>query len=171
MRMAMLSDETPLDPDDELLVSYLDGELSRDEESRLQNRLLDDQKLRRRLQQLQTGWDLLDEFPDPTPSLKLVESTLELVVADIVKNKPKERDWLGRFRWPVFVAIACLVGIVGAYGVSTAVKANQYKQQLRDLAIAENLDAYIRGNDLELMRQLAVLKRLVQHGRRLARNG
>ncbi len=154
MSTAMLSDETPLDPEDELLVSYLDGELSREDESRLQDRLLEDEKLRRRLQQLQTGWDLLDEFPDPTPSLKLVESTLELVVADIVKSKPAKPSLISRFRWPLAIAIASLLGVAGAYGVSSAVKANRYQQQLRDLAIAENLDAYIRGKDQELMRLL-----------------
>ncbi len=154
MSMTTLADEAPLDPDDELLVSYLDGELSRDEESSLQNRLLEDEVLRRRLQQLQTGWDLLDELPDPAPSMKLVESTLELVVSDIVKHEKTDRNWAARIRWPLLAVFACLLGVAAAYGISTAVKQRQYRQQLRDLAIAENLDAYTRGKDLTLMRQL-----------------
>ena len=87
MSTAKLSDDTPLDPDDELLVAYLDHELDRKEQSELENRLMEDEPLRARLQQLQTGWDLLDDLPKPEPSLKLVESTLELVVADIVKTQ------------------------------------------------------------------------------------
>ena len=154
MSMTTLADEAPLDPDDELLVSYLDGELSREEESSLQNRLLEDEVLRRRLQQLQTGWDLLDELPDPAPSMKLVESTLELVVDDIVKLEKSDRNWAARMRWPLLAAFGCILGVAAAYGISTAVKQRQYRQQLRDLSIAENLDAYTRGKDLTLMRQL-----------------
>ena len=61
MSTSQLSDDTPLDPDDELLVTYLDGELDRKGQTELENRLLEDQDLRSRLQQLQTGWDLLDD--------------------------------------------------------------------------------------------------------------
>jgi hypothetical protein len=155
MSIATISDEAPLDPDDELLVSYLDGELSREEQSSLQSRLLSDQTLRRRLQQLQSGWDLLEELPQPSPSLQLVESTLELAVADVVREQPRDADRWTRWRWPMIVALVCLLGTAGAYAVSAAAKSHQYDQQLQDLAIAENLDAYMRGKDLELMRQLS----------------
>ena len=57
MNASTISDNAPLDPDDELLVAYLDGELQRQEQSDLENRLLTNEKLRLRLQQLQTGWD------------------------------------------------------------------------------------------------------------------
>jgi len=50
-----LTDNTPVDPDDELLVAYLDGELSRQDQAALEDRLMTDDSLRSRLQQLQTG--------------------------------------------------------------------------------------------------------------------
>ena len=90
MSASTISDNAPLDPDDELLVAYLDGELQRQEQSDLEDRLLTNEKLRSRLQQLQTGWDLLEDLPGSSPSMKLVESTLELVVADILKDQPTE---------------------------------------------------------------------------------
>lgn len=155
MSITQHPEETPLDPDDELLVSYLDGELSRAEESQLQDRLMEEEDLRNRLQQLQSGWDLLDDLPNPTPSLKLVESTLELVVADIVKTKPGKTQWLTRFRWPILIAIASLLGMTGVYTLASAIRTAEYEQQLSDLAVVEDLDAYMRGEDLELMRQLA----------------
>ena len=152
---ATLSDDTPLDPDDELLVAYLDGELDRKEQAELENRLLDDDKLRKQLQQLQTGWDLLDDLPDPAPSLKLVESTLELVVADIVKAKPKSDSIWSRYRLPIAVAAVCLLGILGSFAIVATMNSRAYQQQLEDLAIVENFDAYNLGSDLALMRQLA----------------
>jgi hypothetical protein len=51
--------------------------------------------------------------------------------------------------------IASLIGIGGAYIFSGSLKDYQYQRELDDLAIAENLDAYLRGRDIELMRLLA----------------
>ncbi len=131
MSTAKLSDETPLDPDDELLVAYLDHELDRKEQVELENRLMEDEQLRARLRQLQTGWDLLDDLPKPEPSLKLVESTLELVVADIVKTKPSSASVWSRFQLPISVAGACLVGVLAAFGYASIQKARAYQQQFR----------------------------------------
>lgn len=155
MSQAAIHDDTPVDPDDELLVAYLDGELSSREENLLMDRLLSDQELNRRLQLLQEGWDWLDKLPDATPNEKLVESTLELVVADIVKAKPKSGSLWSRYRLPLSLAGVCLAAVLVTFGVAAAIKANDYQQQLHDLAVAESLDAYLYGGDMELMRQLA----------------
>jgi hypothetical protein len=155
MSTAKLSDDTPLDPDDETLVAYLDGELDRKGQAELENRLLENQELRSRLQQLQTGWDLLDDLPNPEPSLKLVESTLELVVADIVKTRPPSASIWSRFRLPISVVGLCLVGVIAAYAIAATTKARAYQRQLQDLAIVENLNAFNHGSDLTLMRQLS----------------
>ncbi len=114
MSTVTVSDETPLDPDDELLVAYLDGELNRKDQAELENRLLEEEGLRQRLRQLQTGWDLLDDLPDPTPSLKLVESTLELVVADIVQSEPASPSLWSQYKTPICVGLACL-GMVARF--------------------------------------------------------
>jgi hypothetical protein len=154
MSTATLADNAPLDPDDELLVAYLDGELDRGEQTALESRLLDDAALRRRLQQLQTGWELLDELPNPAPSLKLVESTLELVVADVIKAAPRPKSQWSQHRWPIAVASLCLLGVIGSFVVVGVKRYREYRQQLEDLAVVENLDAYYYGSDLALMRQL-----------------
>lgn len=156
MSSAAISDDSPIDPDDELLVSYLDGELDRAAQSTLENRLLEEETLRQRLQQLQTGWDLLEELPDAAPNLKLVESTLELVVSEIVSQAPPTKSVWSRFRFPIALATLCLTGVLSAYGIVASMKRSEYQQELQDLAIVEHLDAYRYGNDLELMRQLAV---------------
>lgn len=155
MSVSTMSDETPLDPDDELLVAYLDGELNRKEQNALEDRLLEDEPLRKRLQQLQTGWDMLEELPDPAPSLKLVESTLELVVADIVKEQTANVSVWRRYRWPLGIATACLIAIASSFGIAASWSSRDFDRQLNDLAVAEFLDAYNYGGDLKLMRQLS----------------
>ena len=149
------TDNAPIDPDDELLVSYLDGELSREDETDLENRLVASETLRARLQTLQSGWDLLDDLPEATPSLKLVESTLEMAVSDLEDIKTSQPWVLPTLKWPLIVLVTSLLGIGAAFGVSQSIKSQTYKQQLDDLAIVENLDAYLRGGDIELMRLLA----------------
>lgn len=156
-------DDVPIDPDDEQLVAYLDGELDRRERAELETRLIDDESLRVRLQQLQVGWDLLGELEAPESSLKLVESTLELAVADIkMASSSRGRSWWGRFRWQWKVLCACLIGVASTLVVASLVKSRQYQRQLKDLAIVENLDAYLYGSDIALMRQLGSDKDWVQ---------
>ena len=155
MSVSTVADGNPLDPDDELLVAYLDGELDRKAQSALEDRLLENASLRTRLQQLQTGWDLLEDLPDPAPSLKLVESTLELVVADIVKEQStKDSLWL-RYRMPLCILAVCVAVVIGSYGIAASLRSMQFQQQLEDLTVAEFLDAYNYGDDLTLMRQLS----------------
>ena len=112
MSASTISDNAPLDPDDELLVAYLDGELQRQEQSDLEDRLLTNEKLRSRLQQLQTGWDLLEDLPGSSPSMKLVESTLELVVADILKDQPTEETKSSRWQLPLCLLLLCLICMI-----------------------------------------------------------
>jgi hypothetical protein len=45
--------------------------------------------------------------------------------------------------------------LLGAFTISAASKSTAYQQELRELAVAEHLDAYKYGNDLKLMWQLS----------------
>ncbi len=155
MSMAQLSDDSPVDPDDELLVAYLDGELDSNTRGELEDRLLDDEPLRIRLQQLQSSWEWLEDLPNPTPNEKLVETTLEFVVADLnVLNKQKKSFW-SRHRWALSTTSLCLVAIIGAAVAVTVQRRATYKQQLADLSVAEDLQAFVHGTDMKLMRQLS----------------
>lgn len=69
--------------DDEVLVAYLDGELPREERGVLEQRLVNDESLRIRMQSFQKEWDLLDLLPSPVTTEQSVRSTIELVVEDI----------------------------------------------------------------------------------------
>ena len=158
MSASTISDNAPLDPDDELLVSYLDGELAREEQSDLENRLLTNESLRARLQQLQTGWDLLEDLPESSASLKLVESTLELVVADILKDQPAKSTTWKRWQAPCGILLICLVAGFTTYAIESSLRSRTYQKQLDDLVIVGNLNAYNYGGDMKLMRQLSADK-------------
>lgn len=162
MSASTISDNAPLDPDDELLVAYLDGELQRQEQSDLENRLLKNEKLRSRLQQLQTGWDLLEDLPGSSPSMKLVESTLELVVADILKDQPVIENNRKQWQLPAVLLVLCSITGLAAYFAQSTLRSNAYQQELEDLALAGNLSAYNYGGDLKLMRQLSADKNWAQ---------
>lgn len=153
MSISILADETPIDPDDEMLVAYLDGELPRDQRTQFENRLLDEPGLRTRLQQLQTGWDLLENLPAPTPNARLVETTLELAVHDLVPP-PSVPRWGTRYRHRILVVGVCLAAAVFGLAVDRIADRVAFRRQIRELAIAEDLDAYNDANDLDLMRQL-----------------
>ena len=157
MSATLLSDNEPLDPNDELLVAYVDGELDSKARRELEDQLLENESLRRRLQQLQQGWDLLDDFPSISPNEKLVESTLELVVADLTGvHETVTVKRTKRHRWSLTVAAATLVCIGIALSALYWVQSNRFRAELTDLSIAENLDAYFYGRDLQLMRDLAL---------------
>jgi hypothetical protein len=153
---AALTDDIPADPDDELLVAYLDGELDAKTENELMDRLTSEQGLNERLRRLQEGWEWLDTLPGVASNENLVESTLELVVADIVKAKPKSESKWSQHRNAIAVVLACLLGAAASILVVSMVRSSQYQQELRDLEIAQHLNAYSSGGDLALMRRLSV---------------
>ena len=158
------NDVSPIDPDDELLVAYLDGELSNKERDELEDRLLADESLRLKLQSLQAGWEMLESLPSPTTNERLVESTLELVVSDVLKSLPlsdsaKEASsepapLAERNRWPLFVGGACLLLIAAGWFAGRHFRKSKEHEQLMQLELAENLDAYLWSGDLKLMRVL-----------------
>lgn len=156
MSQQVLPDDHPIDPSDERLVAYLDGELPADDRDQLEQELIDDADLRQRLQELQQGWDWLDDLPDATPNEKLVETTMSLVVSDLTRgsstpNVAKRRRSVPRGGWWL---IAALIGAVCGFAIVETRRYFQFRQEMIDLRLAENLDAYRDGQDLALIREL-----------------
>ena len=160
MNEAVVTDnDEPVDPDDELLVAYLDGELDLRKRDEVEQRLMGEEDLRVRLQDLQASWDFLDVMPETPTNDRLVESTLELVVSDIVQKAPRQVTEVEKSRWPWVVGLLCLVAAVGAYAFVSFNRTQTLQQELADLSLAENLDAYVYGGDYALMRQLEATKK------------
>jgi hypothetical protein len=132
---------------DEQLTAYLDGELEPIEATSLEQRLVDDPMLRSRLANLRQAYDLLDELPETPADQRFTQSTLELVVKDLVKtNDPaalKSKTVLTSssvraswnwwtMPWVILTAMGLvMLGMVGGI----AVRFNQMRQDFRDLGL------------------------------------
>ena len=142
-----------MDPDDELIVAYLDGELSESERPAVERRLVDDAAFRSRLRELDKGWALLDELPDPAPTRDLVTSTMEMAVIDA--TGAIRTVGLSRGR-RIGKALGWLLGSLLLGGLAILVYGRwQLRSELRSVPIVRHLDAYLYAGDLNLMRRLA----------------
>ena len=123
------------------------------------NCLVEEVEFQRRLQALQTGWEWLDELPDESSNEKLVESTIELLVADIVPKATTQTSWLKKNWKQVTFASSLLFALaVGVIGTSVAHRL-ALRKDLEELAIAEDHEAYKLGGNFEFYRDLAYNRR------------
>lgn len=150
-------DASPTDPIDELLVSYLDGELDEKDRSELEDRLIAEQRLRSRLTELQSGWEMLDALPPANVTEDFARTTVELVTAResrLMQAQRIRKPWK-KIGWLSIVAAATVTcGLVG-YAIPVQIQNQEYHQQLELLPLAEHLDAYLVDIDLQLVEQLS----------------
>lgn len=150
-----------LDAITEQLTAYLDGELSSEEATAIEARLVDDESLRLRLADLRKSYDLLDELPETPFDQRFTRSTLELVVKEIsnsresvtvpsshpsaVELKP-QRDW---WAWPrILLTIGGLV-LIGLL-LGFLIRFNQIRQDIRDLGLIANLPGWMDVKDVNV---------------------
>lgn len=156
-RGAFRGDDTPVDPVDETLVAYLDGELDEEERRRLEDQLIADAPLRQRLGELESGWQMLDHLPRPAITEEFARSTVEMIAAgasQALEIQRRSRPWRRLGYGLLLVATTLLLAAAG-FAASQWLQDARFKAQLDDLPLAENLPAYLLDADLELMRQLA----------------
>lgn len=149
-------DDIPVDEVDEQLVAYLDGELPPEERRALEQRLGADAELRKRLRELQNGWEMLDELPLASSSSQLLETTLRMAAIEgEVGTKSTSSKRLSR---KLSRAIWFALATVGCFALGIALTRGRdylrFQKQLHDLPVAMHLDAYLRAADLELMDKL-----------------
>ncbi|MBB3210327.1 hypothetical protein FHS27_006174 [Rhodopirellula rubra] len=158
-----------IDSDDELLVAYLDGELAREERDAVENRLIGEEPLRQRLQDLQRSWDMLEWLPNPIPDEKSVQTTLQLVVADLnptgdrsSRSKSSDTIALSHDKRRAFggwlpLLVPLLVAAI-AFGVTRWRQIKDIRSQLADFPVAMDMDAYAIGKDADLVNDLMASK-------------
>ena len=105
--------ENQIHPDDELVVSYLDGELDSEQIGEFEKRLSAEPELCERLRQQQQAWDLLEQLPSRELDCSFTRSTIEMVVK---KEQNSQTSVRNRWRWPLSIAAACLL-LVGGLAV------------------------------------------------------
>jgi hypothetical protein len=160
---------------DEQLTAYLDGELSAEEASGIENRLVDDEGLRVRLAELREAYDLLDELPETPHNQRFTRSTLEIVVKDLsvtqshvvtsIVKPTNKADWWALPRVLALVGLFIVTGIMSGF-VLRSLKTNQ---ELRDLGLIAGLPGMSGINELgiaiKLSEQKAAIDILKSHYR------
>lgn len=141
----------------ELIVAYLDGELSPAEAAQVEKRLAEDQAFRQQLKQLEQAWAALDELPTTTVDDQFSRTTMELVVnaaeeevlektaaMPIVQRKRQISNWL-------LAAAAALVG----FAMFRLAWTSPNRQLREHLPVVMHVDAYTQFQDVEFLQQLA----------------
>lgn len=155
-----LSDELPIDPIDEQLVAYLDGELESQERDELEKRLGRDSQLRVRLRTLQRGWEMLESLPAVAPSPNLLETTIRMAATEATgptaDANASSRSRLLKSRVFIVTAVSAVALLFGVLGAKVWEQI-RFRRQLQQLPIAMRVEGYLLGGDLVWMRELAKL--------------
>lgn len=138
------------------LVAYLDGELDHAAAQRVERRLSEDPEFRRRLQQLQRAWDLLDSLPRLEASKTFATTTVEMVA---VKAAADSQQGVGQRRrqrflgWAGKAAALAVAVLLGFVLVRQRLGAPE-RRFLADLPVIEHVDLYLNADDVEFLKQL-----------------
>ena len=150
-------DQSHLEADAEQLTAYLDGELSEEELTIVQQRLLEDEAFRNLMRKLQSSWDMLDSLPQTGSRDAFVRTTMEMVAqAADADNEPQLLRWLPT--WLVMLLGFAVLPVAVAWGsYSMTQKQNKAPREalIKNLPLIENYDRYIRVDlDIEFLENL-----------------
>lgn len=145
------SSERPASQVDQLLISYLDGELDERSSAELEARLATDIPLRNRLHEFQQTWDMLDEVQPTQPGDAFVRTTIEMVVSTARKKSIKWDRWLIR---GVAAVVALAIPLVIAFQTVRSFQNQPYQQFVSDLTFWENMDMYDQVDSLEFVQRM-----------------
>lgn len=156
------NDSEEADGPDEVLVAYLDGQLSADECERVESMLASDATTRQRLQSLDRVWNALDVLPRSTASPTFTRTTIEMVAVTAASSarEPKSRDQsrslikTSRVRVPLW-AVASLVGLAAGAMLTLAAVTAPERRALADLPVALHAAALEQAGSLEFLTKLA----------------
>ncbi len=98
------------------IVAYLDGELDAESGRRIEQRLAGDRQLRKRLQQLDRTWEVLDMLDTSSVSEDFTQTTMEMVAVAASDEVPKGRRRLpGRrtVHWAIIAGGLLAAGLAG----------------------------------------------------------
>jgi anti-sigma factor RsiW len=150
-----MSDEE-LDPVDEELVAYLDGEIDPTGRVRVERRLAEDAAFRDRLRRMQQTWEALDLLPRTNAGDAFTSSTMTLVVAEqeIAATQALEQLKVQRGqRWwwaAAGTAAAAVLGFALVYRTLTA----DDQALIEDLPVIERVDQLHNTPSVEFLARL-----------------
>ncbi|OHB70991.1 MAG: hypothetical protein A2V70_15250 [Planctomycetes bacterium RBG_13_63_9] len=141
---------------EEQLVAYLDGELDAESTRRIDELLASSTKARRRLQQLDRAWELLDELDTPQVGEAFTHTTLEMVTtaaSEEAERSLAEAPRRRRRRRTIAAAALLTAGLAGFLTVYWFWP-DPNKELIRNLPVLERLDEYQHAGDIEFLRML-----------------
>jgi anti-sigma factor RsiW len=144
------------DPELERLVAYLDGELDPEGARDVESRLARDAEYRRRLQQLQQSWDLLDQLPKAQVDPSFTQTTIALVAVratDDVDQQQSARQRRRRYGAAVG-GLAAALAFGAAYLGTSWFGDRENRRLLRDLPVIQRLDEYRYVENIQFLRML-----------------
>ena len=140
----------------EMIVAYLDGELSHEESLRVEKQLARNESFRQELQSFDRVWNALDELPQAEVGTTFSKTTMELVVdaadRDVVKNTQAlpVRRRRRKFSTALMMAIGALLGfIVFRIGWN-----GPNRMLVEDLPVIQYVDVYSQFGDVDFLLQL-----------------
>jgi hypothetical protein len=145
------------EPDVELLVAYLDGELDAQEVRQMEDRLSVEPDLREKMASLEQTWNMLDQLETVPIDKELVRSTMEVVTLTIEKElvegekqheKRKLHDHL------VVLAILFMFAVIG-YQLAILAGISRSREILEDIPIIQRMSMYKEIDDLKFLKMLS----------------
>lgn len=150
--------------DDEILVAYLDGELTSDESAAVRERITRDPELKKRVEELQASWALLDQLPAPSPNPQLAQSTIELITQGLVQSEQVTLvNRLRQYRWYAVAIVSAASILVGVWISSAQHRAFQ-QAVVDDLFVLTHLRELESIDSLEWLEKLATIDDLERVG-------
>lgn len=143
-------------PSDEQLGAYLDGELDPETRRSVEELLASSAEVRRRLQELERTWELLDELDAAPAGSQFTHTTLEMVAVTARRELDQSLAEAPRRRWRRGLAIGggTLLAVLAGFFTVALLMPDPNRELLEDLPVLENLDEYRQTDDIEFLRLL-----------------
>ncbi|MDR1491488.1 MAG: hypothetical protein LBT05_02010 [Planctomycetaceae bacterium] len=145
------------EPDEELLIAYLDGELDSKNVRLTEDRLSQESELREKMTVLEQTWNLLDSLEIVPVDKTLVRSTLEVVALTIEKELHEGEKNFEQRKIPDFLitlAIVLLCGVIG-YQIMSLYRLSVDRQILNDTPIIQQMNIYKEIGNFDFLKELA----------------
>lgn len=142
-REPILESET-IDPEEELLIAYLDGELPSENTKELEERLAQEPTLRRKLARFEETWDALELLERKPSDQVFISSTIDRVATETahrirvatLRSRPGSKSWALQ----IFLG-SLLSAFLGYMSVNFLFSQNLHNLY-NDVPIIEQLDHY-----------------------------
>ena len=145
------------EPEMEVLVAYLDGELDAQGVRQMENRLAVEPDLRAKMTSLEQTWNLLNELETVSADKELVRSTMEVVTLTIEKELCEDEKQLEKRKWfdqLILLAFVIMFGVIG-FQLTTLSGLRWKKQLVEDIPLILNINKYKEIGSFDFLQALS----------------